>query len=668
MSAEPLPPYDDTPGGDRPPPAGYRYGAYAGGPDPLAPPYDVAAALDALGDRVLAGDDARDALRDLLQRGLQGRRGLDELRRRVRERQREVRERGRLDGTLEEVRRLLERAVEQERAALFPDPSDAARFAEMELDTLPDDPARAVRALADHEWRSDEARATYEQIRDLLRQEVLDQQFRGMKQALQSGSPEDLQRVKDMLADLNRMLDADARGEHTPEQFAEFMRRHGEFFPDDPQDLAELVDSLARRAAAAERMMRSLSPEQRQELADLMASALADLDLAQEMDRLGRSLRAARPDLPWGRGRERMTGDTPLGAGDAVSALEELAELGELDDALAQAHPGASLDDVDAAALERELGRGAVDDLAALRQLERELERQGYVTRRGDRLELTPRAVRRLGQTALRRVFARLDSAGRGQHDVADAGAAGELTGASREWRFGDEQPLDVVRTVRNAVLRAGPGPVSLAVEDFEVVETERRTSAAVCLLVDLSFSMTLRGHWPAAKSTALALHSLVTTQYPQDAVQVVGFNDYARVLSPTELAGMTLDYVQGTNLQHALLIAGRFLAAHPDAEPVVLVITDGEPTAHLERDGHAWFDYPPLPRTVELTLAEVEKVTRRGATINVFMLEDEPRLVAFVEGIARRNGGRVFSPSADRLGEYVVSDYLRARRGRRGR
>jgi uncharacterized protein with von Willebrand factor type A (vWA) domain len=648
---------------------GYRYGRWAGGPDPLAPPYDVAGALDALGERVLAGVDAREALRDLLASGTEGRRGLAELRRSVRRRQREARSRGRLDGALEQVRELLARAVESERSALFPDPGDAARMAELELDTLPDDPARAVRALADYDWRSPEARTDYEAIRDLLRREVLDTRFRGLRATLAGASPEEtaaaLDRVKDMLADLNAMLDADARGEHTPEQFAEFLQRHGEFFPDAPQDLDELVESLARRAAAAERLMRSLTPQQRHELSDLMATAAADLDLASELDRLGRALRSARPDLPW-RGRERMTGDDPLSAGDAVDALEELADLDELDDALAQDSPGASLDDIDLEALERELGRPAVDDVQALRRLERELHEQGYLRTDGERLELTPRAVRRLGATALRRVFSRLSAAGRGGHDVTDAGAAGERTGATRQWRFGDEQPLDAVRTVHNAVLRTGPGPLRLAVEDFEVVETERRTSAAVSLLVDLSFSMTLRGHWPTAKSTALALQSLVTTRYPQDAVQIVGFSDYARELSPTDLAGLSLDYVQGTNLQHGLMLANRFLARHPDAEPVVLLVTDGEPTAHLERDGSARFDYPPLPRTLELTLAEVERATRRGATINVFMLEDEPRLVSFVEALARRNGGRVFRPSADRLGEYVVADYLRARRGRR--
>ena len=652
----------------------YRYGAWHGGRDPLEPPFDVAAALDEMGDAVLDGASPGEALRSLLRRGAEGRRGLDGLLRDVRRRQREARSRGRLDGTLEQVREMLERALDQERAALFPDPDDSARLAEAELDALPRDPASAVRQLGDYEWRSPEARATYDEIKDLLRREVLDSQFRGMKDALANASPQDMARVKDMLADLNAMLAADARGEHTQEQFDDFMDSYGDFFPANPKSLDELVDELARRAAAAARLLDSLTPQQREELANLMATAMADMGLASEMAQLSDALHAKRPDLPWG-GQERMRGSEPMGLGDATTALAEMADLEELEAALGQDYPGASLDDVDPQAVERALGRAAVDDLAALRRIERELERQGYLTRQGGQLELTPRAVRRLGATALRRVFAALEARGRGDHDIADAGAAGEITGGSRAWRFGDSQPLDVVRTVRNAVLRAGPierdrqgGRLRLAVEDFEVVETERRTSAAVCLLVDLSYSMALRGTWGAAKTTAMALHSLVTTKFPQDSIEVIGFSDYARVLRPTELAGLSWDMVQGTNLQHALVIAARHLARHPDAEPVVLVVTDGEPTAHLTRSGRALFSWPPLPETLELTLAEVEKMTRRGATINVFMLDDEPRLVNFVQQIAKRNGGRVFSPDPSRLGSYVVSDYLRARRGRRGR
>jgi len=647
----------------------YRYGPWSGGRDPLEPPYDVAEALDALGEQVLEGASPAEALRQLMRRGADRLRGLDELRRDVERAQRSARRRGQLDGTLNEVERLLEQALEQERAALFPDPDDAARLREAELDALPREASRAVRELGEYDWRSPQARETYAAIQDLLRREVLDSQFRGMKDALRNASPEGMQQVKDMLADLNAMLAADARGEHTEQQFAEFMSRHGQFFPDNPRDLEQLLDALARRAAAQQRLMQSLSAAQRRELDELLAGALQDAGLASEMAQLQDNLRAARPDLDWS-GRQRMSGKGELGLGDATTALEELADLDELAGTLGQDYPGASLDDIDPEQVERALGRRAVDDLEALKRIERDLERQGYLTRTGGRLELTPRAVRRLGATALRRVFADLDARGRGGHDLRDAGAAGDLTGASRGWEYGDEQPLDVVRTVGNAVRRGGPSTsgVRLAVEDFEVVETERRTRAAVALLVDLSYSMALRGTWGAAKSTALALHSLVTTRYPQDAIQVIGFSDYARVLSPTELAGLSWDMVQGTNLQHGLSLAGRHLARHPDAEPIVLVVTDGEPTAHLTRSGRAEFCWPPLPETLELTMAEVERCTRRGATINVFMLDDEPRLVRFVEALAERNGGRVFSPSPDRLGSYVVSDYLRARRGRRSR
>ena len=644
-----------------------RYGAWSGGRDPLEPPYDVAAAMDEVGERVLAGESPRQALRDLMRRGADGLRGLDDLRRKVAKQQREARRKGRLDGTLQEVKELLDKAVELERSALFPDPSDATRMAEMELDTLPPDTARAVQQLKPYDWRSPQARQAYEQIDDLLRREVLDSQFAGMKQALESATPADMAKVKDMLNDLNAMLEADARGEHTQQAFEDFMARHGDYFPSRPDTLEELVDDLARRAAAQQRLMDSLTPQQRQELGELMDGAM-DLDLAAQMAQLGDALRSARPDLPWG-GREKMSGEQGLGMGDATTALQELADLDDLETALGQDYPGASLDDIDEDAVQRALGRGALDDVEALRRIERELQAQGYLVRGGSgALELSPRAVRRLGATALRKVFSDLSSKGRGGHDVRDAGAAGDVTGASRAWEFGDEQPLDVVRTVRNAVLRSGRGPVRLQVGDFEVVETERRTTAAVALLVDLSFSMELRGTWGAAKQTALALHSLVTTQFPQDAIEVIGFSDYAQVLKPEQLAGLDPQRVQGTNLQHALMLAGRFLGKHPGAEQVVLVVTDGEPTAHLTRDGWADFCWPPMAETLELTMAEVERVSRRGATINVFMLDDDPRLVAFVEHLAERNGGRVFAAAPDRLGEYVVSDYLRARRGRRPR
>ena len=682
--------------------SGYRYGEYDGGPDPLEPPYDVRGAVDALGESVLSGDDPASALRDLLRRGLPDRRGLDDLLRRVRERQRELRRSGRLDGILEQARALLDTAIGQERAELFPDPSDDARLREAELDTLPSDTAGAIRRLADYQWRSQAAAQTFEQLKELLRREVLDSQFRGIKEQMSASDPADMQRVKDMMAGLTDMIEADARGEHTQEDFDAFMAEFGDFFPDSPENLEQLVDSLVRRMAAAQRLLNSLTDEQRDELAGLMSQAMEDAGLAQEMARLADALRARRPDIDWdGQRGERMTGRDPLGLGDATTALAELADLAELEDSMRQNYPGARLDDIDEEAVRRALGRQAVDDMEALRQIERELQRQGYLVNNEGKLELTPKAVRRLGDTALRQVFAKLAEGGFGDHDQHDVGQAGELTGSTRPWRFGDEQAIDTSATVRNALLRGGvPGlatrtgddgtsdhaagdhgtrdpagdgtgaqgvrtAVKLSVSDFEIGETERRASAAICLLVDLSYSMALRGTWSAAKQTALALYSLVRTRFPQDSLQVIGFSNYARELRETDLAGLGWDMVQGTNLHHALVLAGRFLDRRPEHEPVVLVITDGEPTAHLRRDGSSWFDWPPSPETLELTMAEVDKMTRRRATLNIFMLADDERLTSFVEEVARRNGGRVLRAMPDSLGEYVVSDFLRSRRER---
>jgi uncharacterized protein with von Willebrand factor type A (vWA) domain len=665
----------------------YRYGQFRDGPDPLAPPYDARLALDELGDAVLGGSDPAAALRDLLRRGMRGQRGLDDMLRRVRERQQEVRRRGRLDGILDQARALLDTAVGQERAELFPDPGDEARMREAELDSLPPDTAQAIRRLAPYDWRSAAARETFERLKDLLRRQVLDSQFRGMKDVLENADPESMQRVKDMLAALTQMLEADARGEHTQADFDAFMDAYGDMFPDRPADLEELVDALVRRAMAAQRLMSSLTPDQRDELAGLMQQTLADEGLAAEMARLADALRARRPELDMAGGPgENMTGDSPLDLGDATTALADLADLAELEAELHQDYPGARLDDIDEDAVRRALGRAAVDDMEALRQTERELERQGYLQRSAGKLELTPKAVRRLGETALRRVFAELPEGGYGDHEQHDAGQAGEYTGATRPWQFGDEQAIDAPATVRNALLRdassfrsrahaPGPDPhqregglprVALSAEDFEVSETERRASAAVCLLVDLSYSMAIRGTWGAAKQTALALHALVRSRFPQDSIQVIGFSNYARELRETDLAGLGWDMVQGTNLHHALVLAGRYLDRRPEHDPVVLIVTDGEPTAHLRRDGSSWFDWPPAPETLELTLAEVDKMTRRRASLNIFMLVDDERLTAFVDEVARRNGGRVLRAQPERLGEFVVKDFLRTRRASR--
>ena len=651
----------------------YRYGAWSGGPDPLAPPFDVRAAVDAVGEEVLAGGSLREALRELLRRGQDGARGLDDLEARARRLRREVQRRGRLDGTVTRARALLDQALAAERDALDGRDSPDAQFDRARLDALPRSTAAAVRELADYEWTSEQARADYQKILDELRGDVLEQRFAGMKQALHGADParhpEAAARVREMLGDLNDLLAQHASGQDTTDAFAQFMEHHGDFFPDELQSTDDLVDQLARQAAAAESLMRSLSPSQREELAGLMSQALADSGLADQMAVLSENLRALRPELSWDRARQ-TSGEEPLGYGDATGALAELADLDDLVEQLGQEHPGATLDDVDVEAVERNLGRAAADDVRRLAELERELRRQGWVTSGPDGMTLSPKALRRLGSTALRHVFADLESGRRGQHDLRSAGASGEATGASRAWEFGDTQPLDVVRTVQNALRRnasGGTGTIALEVEDFEVVETERRAGASVALLVDLSYSMVAEGRWGPMKQTALALAHLVATRFPQDALQIIGFGRYAMPLTQGELAAVEPDYQQGTNLAHALALAGRHLRRHSSGDPVVLVVTDGEPTAHLEADGGSTFSWPPLQETVAATVREVDALTRYGAVLNLFMLGEDAGLRRFVDAVARRSGGRVLTPSTADLGRYVVSDYLRARRGRRG-
>ncbi|WP_336923645.1 hypothetical protein [Aquipuribacter sp. SD81] len=678
-----MPARDPRPG------RGYRYGAWRGGADPLAPPVDVRAAVDELGERIMHGEGAAEALRNLLRDGPgDGRRpGLDRLRADAARRRAELARRSNAEGALTRARARLDQALAAERSELGARDDDDARFAEARLDSLPRSTSRAVAELSDYAWASSEAEQLYRQVLDELREEVLDHQFRGMSEALRQlgeggGDGAAQEALRAMLRDLDDLLAAHARGEDTTEQFERFMAEHGDLVPGDPRSTEELVDELARRAAASRALLDQLSPEQRAELSSLMDQALGrDPGLAEAMASLGQRLSELRPDLAGP--RTPLRGQGRSGYGEAAGALAEIADLDDLLDSLGQRHPGATLDDVDVDQVERALGRTAAEDVQALRELERALRDQGWLTGPASEARLSPKAMRRLGQSALRAVEDRLSGGAAGEHADARAGSAGEPTGAWREWRFGDEQPLDVVRTVTNAVLRtaaeppgedgAPRGAVRLAPVDMAVVETEDRTRAAVALCVDLSFSMVSEGRWAPMKRTALALGHLVETRYARDALQVIGFDRYAREMTTTELAHVEPAFVQGTNLAHALSLARRHVGRHPDATPVVLVVTDGEPTAHLETwaDGtggvqsEAVFSWPPLPETVEATVREVDALTRMRVPVDTVMLGDDPGLVRFVDAIARRNGGRVLSADPDRLGGAVVASYVRARRRR---
>ncbi|MBA4085156.1 MAG: hypothetical protein C0493_09560, partial [Kytococcus sp.] len=458
-----------------------RFRRYDGG-DPLAPPVDIAEALDAIGDRVMGGSSPERALQEFLRRGGSGRTGLDDLARRVNERRRELLQQHGLDGTLREVRELLDRAVLEERKQLARDAhlDDLERdFAQMRLDNLPSSTAAAVGELQDYPWQSSQARADYERIKDLLGREVLDQRFAGMKQALEGATDEDRAAIDAMLRDLNELLEKHARGEDTPEDFAQFMDRHGDFFPEGPQDVEELIDAMAQRAAAGQRLLNSMTPEQREELMQLSAQAFGSPALMESLSRLDGNLRALRPGEDWG-GAEQLSGDEGLGLGDGTGLLQDIARLDALGEQLSQSYGGARLDDIDLDELARQLGEQAAVDARALRDLEQALRTSGSVRRDSQgQLRLTPKAMRQLGRSLLRDIAQRM-SGRQGQRDLRQAGAAGERSGATRPWEFGDTEPWDIPRTVLNGVLRraADGGTRAITTDDIEVSETEARTQA----------------------------------------------------------------------------------------------------------------------------------------------------------------------------------------------
>lgn len=651
-----------------------RYGRYTGG-DPLAPPVRVREALEAIGQDVMSGTSVERAVREYLRRGSRDQQGLDDLARRVRERRAELVRRHRLDGTLDEVRELLDRAVLEERKHLVKDvdlDDEVRAFSEMRLENLPASTAAAVTELADYEWQSPSARADYDRIRDLLGRELLDQRFAGLKNALENATDADRQAIRDMLNDLNDLLEKRRLGEDTQEDFDEFMRKHGDRFPEHPKNLDELLDALAERSAAAQRMLNSMTPEQREELIDLSQQAFGSPDLMRSLARLDDNLRSLRPSEDW-TGSASFSGEEPVGLGEATGLMQDLSDLDSLTDQLSQAYPGARMDDIDLDALERLIGEDAAVDARTLRDLEQELTDTGMVQRASDgSLRLTPRAMRQLGRALLRDVATR--STGRtGRRETRHAGAAGDRTGATREWAFGDTEPWDIPRTISNAVLRTvadggdPSGGVRLDTSDVEVVETEQRTQAAVALLVDTSFSMAMDGRWVPMKRTALALHHLISTRFRGDTLQLISFARYAEVIDIEQLTAKDAVWDKGTNLHHALMLAGRHFRKHPLAQPVLLIVTDGEPTSHLDQDGNTHFAYPPSARTVAATVRELDTVQRLGAQTTFFRLGDDPGLARFIDALARRAGGQVVAPELDDLGRAVVDSYLGSRHTGRG-
>ena len=640
---------------------------------------DADVLMEQITDEVIHHGDVEAALRRIMERGLQtpdGRQmpGLSELRDRIRDRRQEIAESGELDGSLAEAARELADILDEERHAIENARDDALRSGDerraenanaaaderqMRLDLLPDDLAGRMQSLQSYNFESAEASRRFDELSERLRSEMMQQVVDRVSEGMESVTPEDVQRTKEMLAALNEMIAKRDQGEDPG--FEKFMDEYGDMFPEDPETLDELLESIARRMAAMQAMLNSMSPEQREQLARLSQQFMDDMDLQWQMEQLSSSLQAQFGQLNSESSYE-MSGESPLSMSQALDAMAEMGRLDELEGMLDAATSPADLAEIDPEKIRETLGEDAASALEQLSRLTNELIEAGLVDRVEGRLELTPRGLKTLGSNALRDLFSSLRQDRSGQHQMATIGQGHESAYDTKPYEFGDPFRLDLHQTIRNAIARQGSGtPVRLSPDDFEVERTEHLTRAATVLMVDLSMSMPMRGNFLPAKKMAMALHSLITSRFPHDFIGLVGFSETAREITAAQLPEVSWDYVYGTNMHHGFTLARKMLAREHGTKQIIMV-TDGEPTAHITSRGDVYFDYPPAPETLEVTLREVLRCTRDGIRINTFVLDATASLDRFISQLTQMNGGRAFHTTNDELGGYVLEDFIERR------
>jgi uncharacterized protein with von Willebrand factor type A (vWA) domain len=642
---------------------------------------DADAILAEITDDLVHHGDVNAALRRMMQQGFQDRdgrqvQGMREILERLRQQRQERLEQHDLGGVYGVIAEALQEVVEQERAGIEELRREARESGDerrreiteqvageksMELDLLPPDLAGQVRSLQQYEFTSSEARERFEELMEKLREQLANQMFNQVSEGMQSVTPEDVARMKDMLAELNQMLEQRERGEEP--DFDGFMERYGDLFPENPQTLDELLEAIAARMAAMQAMLNSMTPEQRAQLQQLSDELMEDMDLQWQMQQLGENLRNAFPSMGWD-SSYKFNGDESLGWSGAQDLLQELGDLDRLEQLLKGAQNPGALAEVDVERARELLGDDAALSLERMGQVAKMLEDAGLIEQREGRLELTPRGIRKIGQNSLTDLFSRILRDASGRHAEDRIGIGHERTYTTKPYEFGDPFNLDIQRTIRNALQRAGGGtPIRLSPEDFEVEETETTTRASTVLMLDVSLSMPMRDNFLSAKKVAMALHALISSQFPRDFLGIVTFSKVARELRPEHLPEVSWDFDYGTNMQHGFLLSRQMLARQSGTKQIIM-ITDGEPTAHFE-PGHdePYFNYPPVQETVDATLREVNHCTRDGITINTFMLDANGYLTRFIEQLTQLNRGRAFFTTPETLGDYVLVDFLQHRR-----
>lgn len=631
-------------------------------------------------DDLMYHGDVNAALRRLMREGMtdkDGNRieGLREMMDKIRQRRKEIEESGDLGGVYAEIAEALKDIIDEERHAVenavreaeasgderrAQTAQDAAMERNFRLDMMPDDLAGMVRELQNYDFESQEARQRFEEMLDKLRQQMMQQVVDQMSEGMQNMQPEDMARMKDMMAALNDMLDKRERGEDP--EFEKFMEEFGDFFPENPETLDELLENMAQRMQAMQNFMNSLTPEQRSQLQQLSEQLMEDMDLNWQVQQLGERLQQLFPQPGNGQGYN-FRGEQPMDMQQAMQAMQEMADLDAMENMMRQAAGPSQLGEFDLDKVQEILGEQSAQSLQRLAEMTKVLEEAGLINRKEGRVELTPRGLRAIGNNALRELFGKLSKDKFGQHRMHDEGMGHERTYDSKPYEFGDPFRLDLQRTIRNALSRNGTGtPVTLTPDDFEIERTEHTSRSSTVLLLDLSYSMVQAGRFVPAKKVAMAMHSLISSQFPRDFLSIIGFSSVAYPIRPEDLPEVSWDQEWGTNMHQAFDMARKQLAKQTGTKQIIM-ITDGEPTAHITPDGYPIFTYPYIQESVDYAMREVKRCTKDNITINFFVLDASRSLQYLIEQMTQINKGRAFFTTPDTLGDYVLVDFLENRR-----
>ena len=661
--------------------------------------------MDHVAQEMLETGDLRGVLKRLMQRGADfasGRRmeGLQDLLERLRKRREENLDRYNLGGMMDDIKERLDRVVDTERSALNdilgdqpsegsdsappegeqsgePAPSqgrqgDAGSGGEFEemrrriaqrrlerMNELPTDVGGRIRDLREYDFMDPAARQEFEDLLQLLQQQLMQSYFQGMQQSLQSMTPEALKEIQQMVQDLNLMIQQRLRGERP--DFDGFMQKWGHFFPPGIEDLDQLLEYLERQIAQMDALMKSMTPEMRQELEGMMQSLLQDTRLQWDLAQLAANLERLDPGSTSG-DDFNFSGDEPVTLQEAMRLMGDMNSMESLEQELIDAARSNDASQIDSSEIERLLGQEAGEMAEQLQQITKMLEESGIIQRKGKNWELTPQAMRRIGQKALQDIFSKLRKGVSGSHDLPQTGPGVDAGEQFKRWEFGDPFTLDVQKTITNAVMRQGPGtPVKVTPEDFEISQTTAVTRCATVLMLDMSYSMLMGGYFQAGRRLALALDTLIRSQFPKDTLTVVAFSYFVLKLKPDMLLdSYWVEFGGGTNFQEAFRQARQILGRDKAETRQIIIITDGEPTTYSYWLNDDWDN----PRGgMEQTLREVVRCTKDGITLNTFMMGRDPGAARFVGAVTKLNKGRAFLASADRLGQYVVTDYINSKR-----